>query len=231
MAFKTTRLTALFANHSHDADILQPLQSGTLLKFVGGNESATNKLTIDGEIWLNLVFTPPGGVGIAGWVLGAHCEVAEEVRVELKIDGFVRTSLMLERQFNLMETTAPWFANAEYVIARAIIETSLSNAGQKIPGSNAVGPLQVSADEWAALLKDGGAFAEGLTEADRDDPQLQVYAAIFRMHADAQAFSNINEQKGVDPSDKGYLPTYLDLLHSYLLNSPEAAAAVADAQT
>jgi len=90
MAFRTTRQTALFESHSHDANILQPLQSGTLLKFVGDKETTENKVTIDAEIWLNLIFTPPAGVEIPGWVLAAHCEAADDVRVELDSCARVR---------------------------------------------------------------------------------------------------------------------------------------------
>jgi uncharacterized protein (TIGR02594 family) len=231
MAFRTTRQTALFKDHSIDADILQPLQKGTSLKF------AEKKETVSGRVWLNVSFTPPAGVEIKGWVLQEHCEEAEEIRPELKIDGFVRTSLLLERQFNLIDTTAPWFVAADFVIARAIIETGetgLINAGQKIPRSNAVGPLQVSSDEWGAFLKNAGTFAKDFdpaeSESDRDNPQQQVYSAIFRMHADAKAISKVKQQKGVGTDNDPFLPSYLDVLHAYLTNSPEAAVAIRDAE-
>ena len=230
MPFETTRKTALFKDHDLDGDILQPLEAGTGLKDAGKKE------TINNVAWLNVVFTPPAGKPATGWVLQAHCkEIGQIVRAPLNIVGFVRTSLMLERMFNLLDTTAPWFAAAEFVIARAIIETDLTNAQAKIPGLSAAGPLQVSADEWQALLRNGGDFAKEFNlpdaDSDRDDPQLQVYAAIYRMHADAKAFSKLKEEQGVDPHDRGFRPTYLSLFHAYLLNSPQAAFAIDGAES
>ena len=65
---------------------------------------------------------------------------------------------------------------------------------------------------------------------DRDDPQLQIFAAVFRMHADAKAISELRKKPGADPAEKPFIPTYLDLFHAYLLNSPKVASALIDAQ-
>jgi hypothetical protein len=228
MALQTVRNTGLFADHSRTAAILQPLESDVPLRF------ANNKATVDGEGWLNVIFTPPAGAGISGWVLEAHCkEVADVARPALLVDGFVRSVFMLERMFNLMETTPPWFAVADFILARAIVETGVTNAGPKA-APDAAGPLQVSAKEWNSFVSDSGKFAKDFkpadAESDRDDPQLQIFAAVFRMHADAKAISELRKKPGAQPSEKPFIPTYLDLFHAYLLNSPKIASALIDAQ-
>jgi spore germination cell wall hydrolase CwlJ-like protein len=229
MAFQTTRNTALFDDHSINANVLQPLGKDEILK------SANEKATADNRDWVKVIFKPPGGVNITGWVIEAHCQVVPDVRPDLGVDGvtgLVRSAFMLEQLLNVMTTTPPWFVNAEFIIARAIIETGVTNAGPKAEPT-AAGPLQVSSNEWSAFLRDGGTFAKDFkaadADSDRDDPQLQIFAAVFRMHADAKAISGLKQTPGANPADK-FIPTYLDIFHAYLLNSPKAAVALINAQ-
>jgi uncharacterized protein (TIGR02594 family) len=225
MAFKTIRATALFKEHARDAVIISPLLSGIVLAF--DNEKAREK----DDDWIRVVFAPPGGGKTIGWVLAAHCEeVSDLPRPELKVDGFLRSCLMAEASFNQQETVAPWFVAADFVIARAIIETDLTNSGPKITGSDAVGPLQVSSAEWDAFLRDGGNFAKEFEKDDRDDPQLQIFGAIYRMHADTKAISKVKIDRGTGTQDDPFVPSYLDVFHTYLTNSMEAAVAIRDAQ-
>src|SRR3954452_4392372 len=140
MAFQTTRNTALFDDHSINANVLQPLGKDEILT------SANEKATADGRDWLKVIFRPPAGVNITGWVIEAHCTAVPDTRPDLGdvgIAGLVRSAFMLEQLLNVMTTTSPWLVDAEFIIARAIIEAGLANAGAKIAGSNAAGPLQV----------------------------------------------------------------------------------------
>ena len=226
--YATIRATALFKDHSRTADILQPLMEGMSLRFAG------TKTTDNNEVFLNVVFSPPGGGAVTGWVIETHCRESEDVRPAVKVDGFIRTCLLTERLFNNLPNVAPWFVAADFVIARALIETGLTNVGGKIKGSDGVGPLQVTSTEWEALLKDGGAFAKDLDpldrETDRDNPQVQVFGAVFSMHVDAKAISDQKTQAGVGTKDDPFLPSYADLFHAYLTGSTKAAVAIRNAQ-
>src|SRR5262249_26865511 len=140
-----------------------------------------------------------------------------------------------EHNLNNLDSFPPWFVVADFVIARAIIENgdngkSLTNSGPKIAGSDAVGPLQVTSAEWDDFLKNAGVVAREFVSADRDDAQLQCYGAAYRMHADAKAISNLKLAKSVGTDKDPFLPSYLDLFHAYLTNSPAAAIAIRDAE-
>jgi spore germination cell wall hydrolase CwlJ-like protein len=144
---------------------------------------------------------------------------------------FVEDCIKVERDFNAQTSIAPWFVSADFLIARALMETDIVNAGPKIAGSDAVGPLLVSSAEWKAFLKDAPAeLKANYGPTDFDHWLKQILGAAWRMHADAKAFSKLKEQKGVNTADRDFLPTYLDLFHAYLLNSPEAAFAIDEAQ-
>src|SRR3954468_6922558 len=135
------------------------------------------------------------GGGTIGWVLTADLKPADPaIRPALDEAFFVQDSIVVERSLNNLPATAPWFVVADYVIARAIIETSLTNAGPKTAGSDATGPLQVSSDEWKAFLANGGALAAPFQPFNADDFVHAVgenWAAGYRMFADAKAISGI----------------------------------------
>jgi hypothetical protein len=88
------------------------------------------------------------GDGTKGWVLQADFEpVSGEVRDAVNRELFVHECIFVERALNDQEKTAPFFVSADFLIARALIETDITNAGPKFLGSDATGPLQVSSDE------------------------------------------------------------------------------------
>jgi hypothetical protein len=77
---------------------------------------------------------------------------------------------------------------------RAIFESQdatakLVNASNKIPGSDAVGPLQVSSAEWQRFLDNGGALAAGYGKGDVDAYLSQVWGAAFTMFTDAKSIT------------------------------------------
>jgi hypothetical protein len=78
--------------------------------------------------------------------------------------------------------------SADFLIARALMETDIVNAGPKIAGSDAVGPLLVSSAEWKAFLKDAPAeLKANYGPTDFDHWLKQILGAAWRMHADAKA--------------------------------------------
>jgi uncharacterized protein (TIGR02594 family) len=175
------------------------------------------------------------GGATPGWVLTADLKPVDlAIRPALDEAFFVQDSIVVERSLNNLPATAPWFVVADYVIARAILETSLTNAGPNTPGSDATGPLQVSSDEWKSFLANGGALAapfQPFNADDFDNPLGQIWAAGYRMFADAKAISAIKlaQQPPVGTAGDPFVPSYLDVFHAYLAGSPAAAVAILDA--
>jgi hypothetical protein len=158
-----------------------------------------------------------------GWVPATDCvQIPDPARPDLDQEGFVRECLIAERIFNNIPSTPPWFVVADYLLARAFIETRITNAGPKIAGSDAIGPLQVSSAEWNNFLQTQKPLSDQFTAADRDLPTMQLYGAACRMQQDAKAVSAAKTQAG----GQIYQPTFLDVLHAYLTSSPKAAAAI-----
>lgn len=180
-------------------------------------------------------FTEISAGGIIGWALSANLEPSDQDRLALDQGAFVQQCIVVERSFNNLTATIPWFICADFVIARAIIETGLVNVGPKTSGSDAVGPLQVSSDEWKSFLNDPGmndlsAPFRPFDPSDFDHYLMQIWGAGYRMFADAKAISSVKsaQQPPVGTASDPFLPSYLDLFHAYLMN-PAAAVAILDA--
>jgi uncharacterized protein (TIGR02594 family) len=167
-----------------------------------------------------------------GWLSKDVLEVKD--RDTLNEEAFVRECIIAERTVNALPQTKPWFVAADYVIARAIFESQdatskLVNAGNKIPGSDAVGPLQVSSAEWQRFLDNGGTLAAGFGKGSVDLYLAQVWGAAFTMFTDAKAITQVKLAAGQGSSADPPLPNYLEVFLAYLTASPKAAVALAAA--
>ena len=220
MVYRVLQVTALFKAPKLDADILTALMEGELLTFAGEKQDTT---------WVKVKHP---AVVDPGWVQTKDCqEVDAGPRPPMKPEDFVPSCVLAERAVNAQPAIIPFFAAADFTIARAIIETGIANVGPKIAGSDAVGQLQVSSQEWDAFLKsplgvDGEFQADG-----RDEPTVQTTGAAFRMFADAKAISDAQLAKEVGSADDPFVPSYLDVFHAYLTNSAPAAVAILEASS
>lgn len=167
-----------------------------------------------------------------GWV--AKESLSVKGRDVLNEAAFVRECLIAERAVNALDQTAPWFVSADYVIARAIFETQdtghkMVNVGPKIPGSDAVGPCQISTAEWQRFLDNGGSLAAGFGTGSVDDPLSQTWGAAFTMFTDAKAITQAKRSAGQGSDTEPPLPNYLEIFLAYLTASPKAAMMLAAA--
>jgi uncharacterized protein (TIGR02594 family) len=167
-----------------------------------------------------------------GWV--SKDNLVAKGRDTLDEEPFVRECIIAERTVNALTQTAPWFVSADYVIARAIFESQdiahkLANAGNKIPGSDAVGPLQISTAEWQRFLDNGGALAADFGKGSVDDYLAQTWGAAFTMFTDAKAITQAKRDAGQGSNADPPLPSYLEIFLAYLTGSPKAAMALAAA--
>ncbi|WP_156951853.1 hypothetical protein [Bradyrhizobium sp. WSM1743] len=212
MAYQTKALTIVRANPAVDAQVFSVFGPGKVLLATG------KKFDSDpANVWLNVIVPPGQG---DGWLQRSNVdEVADPERQEIEPEDFVRQCILVERSFNVVPENAPWLVSADFLLARAQIETKIKNLGP-VPGSDAVGPLRVSSAEWSDFLTNGKPLSDGYGPKDFDYPMLQVYAAGHRMRADAKAMS---EQSLADANDP-FIPSYLDLFHAYLTDVNAALA-------
>jgi uncharacterized protein (TIGR02594 family) len=164
-----------------------------------------------------------------GWLAKGTYEEAD--RLQLNEVAFVRECIIAERSFNALDQTKPWFVLADYLIARALIETrpKLENAGNKLDGSDAVGPMQVSSVEWQKFLDSDCPLKEGFEKGDFDDYLMQVWGAAYTMFADAKAITQVRLDAGTGSEADPPLPSYLEIYIAYLTGSAKAAVALSDA--
>lgn len=211
MAYQLNKSTAVRARPSKDAEAFAFFGTTKILLGTG------KKSELDpADVWVNVIVPP--GMG-DGWIpLANAAEVADPARPELDREAFIRQCIIIERSFNAVAANAPWLVSADFLIARALIESDMGNPAA-IAGSDAVGPLRVSSAEWDLFIQGGKPLSDDFGRKDFDYPMLQIYAAAHRMRRDAQMMSAQRSQ-GSDP----FLPSYLDLFHAHLTDVPTALA-------
>src|SRR5581483_6837417 len=165
--------------------------------------------------------------GDTGWVANADCGPDPTARPAADLNFFVDTCIGVERGFNEIPSTAPWFVAADFLIARALLETKIVNVGAS-PGSDAVGPLLVSSTEWQRFLAGADPALQVQRRPDGfDDWLTQIYAAGYTMSADAKAISDAVKKTMAGAGDDPFIPSYLNVLHAYFTNADTAAALLA----
>jgi uncharacterized protein (TIGR02594 family) len=199
---------------------------GTALIGLFGNMTAIGTGSVSGD------FVEVKVGSQTGWVSKDSLLVKD--RDTLDEQAFVRECIVAERAVNTLSQTEPWFVSADYVIARAIFESQdaankLVNAGNKIPGSDAVGPLQISTAEWQSFIDNGGTLAVGFGKASVDDYLAQPWGAAFTMFTDAKAITQAKLSAGQGSNADPPLPSYLEIFLAYLTASPKAAVVLAAA--
>ncbi|HLH88323.1 MAG TPA: CHAP domain-containing protein [Xanthobacteraceae bacterium] len=214
MKYRTTRITGFFDK-----------PGGTQLFQLFPNEVVDATGQTNGAL-IEVVLK----VGDRGWISSTDCKPDSGSRLPVDREIFVDTCIDIETAMNGLDTTAPWYVAADFVIARGLIETNLINVAPAI-GSTAVGPLKVTQAEWDASLaflqNDGKTLGAGpFQEGDFDHWLKQIWGAIYRMYADAKAIS-AKQTAAAGLTDK-FVPSYLDLFHAYLA-SVDAAVAILDA--
>ena len=215
MAYETTKLTVVRAKPEIDAEVFSVFGAGKILMATG------KKFDSDpANVWFNVIIPP--GMG-DGWLPKANVtEVPDPARPDVDPESFVRQCILVERSFNVIDANAPWFVSADFLLARAIIETGIKNPGPAA-GSDAVGPLRVGSPEWNAFLASNQPFAKAFGPKDFDFPMLQVYGAAQRMRVDAEAISKESPSDAAAAASKDvFLPSYLDLFHAYLTDAKTA---------
>lgn len=165
------------------------------------------------------------GSGDTGWIAKSDSKPDTASRTPAEADTFAITCVDVERAFNELPSTAPWYVAADFLVARALLETKIVNVGPSTD-SDAAGPLLVTPKEWQGFMAAADpSLKVGLQPGDYDHWLKQVYAAAFTMSADAKAISEAVQKATGSAERDPFIPSYLNVLHAYYTN-PETAAAL-----
>ena len=172
-----------------------------------------------------------------GWIFKDDCEEQSDAqRPPISEAPFVQECVNVQLAFNATEEIkpgepmVPWVVSCDFLIARAMFETGIKNLGKNIPGSDAVGPLQISTAEWSDFKDNGGVLATDARPSDRDHSVLQIPGAAFRQHQHGKAMHKIKRDAGKATDADPFVPSFLDMFFAHVTNSPAAALAILDAQ-
>lgn len=230
MAYEITHQTGFYREPARStANFIMGFASGIVLAFAG-------KTTDDGWVKVH----DPGSADV-GWIMLANAKVVDDSLLPapppVDPEGFVSICLIAERVLNGIPDTEPWFVSADFLIARALIETGMANLTNAAPQSDGIGPLRVTTAEWARFIANAGDYRTSYPQARPRVPTVQVRAAAWTMHVDAKAISDAknaadvaaNARTAVEVKQDPFVPSFLDLLHAYLTGSATAAVAILDA--
>ncbi len=104
------------------------------------------------EWWEVKYIEANANVVIQGWVLAADVEDVAAARPEVDDGRFRHRGDRRRAAVQFHRRDSPWLVSANYIIARALIETDIVNSAPRLEGSDGVGPLQVSSAEWKLRL-------------------------------------------------------------------------------
>lgn len=213
MAYKITGPVDMRSGPSRQSEPLRTLARDTVLFGTG-----KPLVEADSVKWASVLY--PSSF-LEGWIPSTRwTEVPDPGPQPLDQELFVRQCLLADRMINDIAAVAPHFANADFVLARALLETTLTVT--RFEGGYIAGPFRLSQAEWDAFLQGGAPVSKDFGPEAAAYPMSQVFAAAWRMHCDGKAFSEASEL-AVPQKDEPAIATYLDLLFCYLIGDPKKA--------
>lgn len=151
------------------------------------------------------------------WLPVEFLEKAEAAeRPPIVLWGFLTACVRAEEWINKKPDTGSNFVNADYLIALAIYESKIANIGNETPGTDAVGPFQMTSARWKGFLDKVN--DPEFSEDDRDNVSDQIYGTAFLAREDSRAISEAITGQSTEP----YVPTYSDVFIASVV-SPLAA--------
>ncbi len=135
----------------------------------------------------------------------------------------MRSCLTVERELNADPLIGTAYISADFLIARAFLESNVSN--DPAPGIPGTGPLALSDPEWASFRASGFVAAADFPFGQKRFQLAQIYAAGYAMHATVAAIASGLGAAAGTPADDPVQISYLDLFIGYLAG-PAAAVAV-----
>lgn len=174
--------------------------------------------------WKHVTFRrTPIDTGQPGWIettfIGPshNFEVLPVPEVE-----FVQACARAEIAAGAGGTTGAPAILADYLIALAWIESELTNFENRLPGTSAIGPFQITQEEWADFLKDNphSCYAPfQLYQA-----LAQVAGAQYLTQRDWDALEEEAQAAGITEPQQVYVPSFLLLFQARLIGAKAAFA-------
>jgi uncharacterized protein (TIGR02594 family) len=121
---------------------------------------------------------------------------------------------------------APNVILADFLIALALAETDLKALDTQLPGTDAVGPFQISSEEWQSFLDSGE--AGDYEPISRFEMIAQIDGATWltqRAWRDMVDQARVEREAAGGAADDHYVPSFLNLYHARLLG-PKVAYAI-----
>lgn len=197
---------------------------------VPGREDDTDLL-----VFVEYSAVPGAAPTDTGWMETRFLEeIGDEPRPPVDEKLFVQECVFAEMAVNATDASAAvqtdgeaaparFPVSADYLIAWALVETKMGNPPPDPDAGNADGPFRLTDAQWQAYLSSGVAD-QGVTAYYRTRPNLTVYAAAYISQIQMAALSQLLTDP--DLVDGPYVPSFLNVYHSQVLGSPDAAAKI-----
>ena len=152
------------------------------------------------------------------WIKTDKIDVMEKFSLvhEISEPDFVIECVAKTWRFNEIEGVAPHFADADYLLALASIQSSTENLEGAGPDSLRIGPFGITEEEWKSFL--ASEFALDYLPASINNPYSQINCAIFLMHNDTRELAKLwKTNEGIGANDDPYLPRFGELLRCRMI--------------
>lgn len=206
--FKTIKRTRRFKN-ANDDNHVERYGPNLIFREIVDAEEHDSRVNV--ELFSGGTFVQPS------WLAREDLELLENYSPQyaFSVGEFVRSCVSTHWQFNNDDSVAPFFANMDYLIALAIIQSDLKQNAVEGPNGARKGIFGIAQDEWNNFRKsDFGKFYEA---DDLMNPYAQIDCAAYQMHSDAKALSNHwKNNQGVGSEDDPYIPRFGELLRCRL---------------
>jgi hypothetical protein len=181
MAFKLNSGTAIKATPNVEAPTLDVFPEAILF-------GTGKKFTDDHQVeWVNVYFPPPDQ-DLDGWIKTTDGQpVPDPTPPPLDPEMFVRRCTLIDRMLNSDPAVSPNFVSADFLIARAIIETGM--AWTVFAAPFCTGPFRLAEREWKAFLEGGLQTHDQFKLEDVNYPWAQICAAAHSMHVAGKNFA------------------------------------------
>ena len=172
--------------------------------------------------WVRIRIALPGAGLSEGWLLRAFLgEAAQPPKITLDIKNFTRACAFEELGATAAGSdgeTPDLAVTADFLLALALIESNLEHFNASEPGPEGVGPFRLSEMRWRTEAMPAPL---DLPASRRYYPfhQIRAAALVTRRH---WARLSAEATPEPEPADGPVVPSFLDLLHAWMLG-PQAA--------
>lgn len=165
----------------------------------------------------------PTAKGDPGWIQTKFIGDPKETSVApVAVADFVRRCGRAEIQAAAGGADGAPAILADYLIALAYIETELTKFDNRLPGTSALGPFQITKEEWADFL---AANPDGdFSPYQRYRALVQVQGAVFLTQRDWNSLQEEAGAAGIAEPEQNYVPSFLLLFQSRLIGAKAALA-------